>query len=334
MMQPPGKRCRSSSGPSEREQLLLQLQLQQQQQQLDMQLQHEAQQQRQQLEEQLQHEAQQQRQQLEEQLKHEAQQQRQQLEEQLELRRHQQQEQLQKEWEEQQQQKEWEEQQQQEQLQQLQWQEQQQQQQPQAQAGQEMYDVAASSVDVGVQVIMGNYVEIGVNHGRKVFQKVMYCPTPTGHAVVTVMLYYWDSRDSPDFEGWWFGNTVGGKQVWAHCKASSLQPPRSGWKVPWNGAVRPDLTVVKRQVLEVQHLVQGPVAGSSNSTGGGQAAAAVAEVRWKRLRQQQQQRQERFDRPLFDHVRGIHELFIDADVTVEQRVVNARLALRSAKRMV
>ena len=161
-----------------------------------------------------------------------------------------------------------------------------------------------------------------MNHGRKVFQKVLYCPTLNGHEVVTVMLYYWDSRDGPDFEGWWFGNTVGGNQVWAHCKASSLQPPRTGWKVPWNGAVRPDLTVVKRQVLEVQHLVQGPVAGGSNSTGGGQAAAA-AEVRWKRLRQQQQ---ERFRRPVFDH-----ELFIEAESTT---LGVARLALRSARRMV
>ena len=75
-------------------------------------------------------------------------------------------------------------------------------------------------------------------------------------------------------------------------------------------------------VLEVQHLVQGPVAGGSNSTGGGQAAAA-AEVRWKRLRQQQQ---ERFRRPVFDH-----ELCIEAESTT---LGVARLALRSARRMV
>ena len=146
------------------------------------------------------------------------------------------------------------------QLQQRQWQErqwqaeqqqhrQQQRQHPQSDAGEEreIFMVASSSLSpVGIRTLIGDYVEVGTNHGRKVFQKNLHLPGDV--RVVTIMLYYWDSRDGPHQEGWWFGNTIGGKQVWAHCKACTLQPPRSGWKVPWDGAVQPDLTVVKRPV--------------------------------------------------------------------------------------
>lgn len=98
--------------------------------------------------------------------------------------------------------------------------------------------------EVVVRTLIGEYVEMGVNHGRKVFQKM---PQRGDQENVTVLMYYWDSRDGPGFEGWWFGNKLGGTQVWSHCKDSGLAPPLSGWKIPWDGAVRPSLTVVNKQ---------------------------------------------------------------------------------------
>ncbi|CAK0812976.1 unnamed protein product, partial [Prorocentrum cordatum] len=45
-------------------------------------------------------------------------------------------------------------------------------------------------------------------------------------------------RDGADRAGWWFGPAVGGGQVWAfHAGDGSTAPPRSGWRVPHDGAV-------------------------------------------------------------------------------------------------
>lgn len=35
--------------------------------------------------------------------------------------------------------------------------------------------------------------------------------------------------------GWWFGNKLGGTQVWSHCADKGLVPPSLGWKIPWDG---------------------------------------------------------------------------------------------------
>eukprot|EP00434_Breviolum_minutum_P042595 symbB.v1.2.037923.t1/scaffold5738.1/size24079/3 len=63
---------------------------------------------------------------------------------------------------------------------------------------------------------------------------------------VDVYMYYWDSRDGPSFEGWWFGNKLGGTQVWSHNASGSLTPPPSGWKIPWDGSVRATLSVTNK----------------------------------------------------------------------------------------
>eukprot|EP00435_Cladocopium_sp_Y103_P075738 s332_g63.t3 len=63
---------------------------------------------------------------------------------------------------------------------------------------------------------------------------------------VDVYMYYWDSRDGPSFEGWWFGNKLGGTQVWSHNASASLTPPPSGWKIPWDGSVRNTLSVANK----------------------------------------------------------------------------------------
>uniref|UniRef100_A0A7S0A754 Uncharacterized protein n=1 Tax=Pyrodinium bahamense TaxID=73915 RepID=A0A7S0A754_9DINO len=113
----------------------------------------------------------------------------------------------------------------------------------------ETYVVSTSGRDgneVVVRTLVGEYIEKGVNHGRKVYMKAHDKAVAD---YVDVLLYYWDSRDGPSFEGWWFGNTLGGTQVWSHCKDSGLLPPGAGWKIPWDGPVRPTLVVRNKEAL-------------------------------------------------------------------------------------
>lgn len=111
--------------------------------------------------------------------------------------------------------------------------------------GKETFVVSTSGKDseeVVVRTLVGEYTESGTNHGRKVFKKVA-----DGRAeAVDVYMYYWDNRDGPSFEGWWFGNKLGGTQVWSHNASNGLTPPPSGWKIPWDGNVRPTLSVANK----------------------------------------------------------------------------------------
>lgn len=103
---------------------------------------------------------------------------------------------------------------------------------------QDIYVVSAAAKDmeeIVVRTLVGQYKVNGENHGRKVFKKES--------DTVDVFMYYWDNRDGPAFEGWWFGNQLGGTQVWSLCKQASQNPPSTGWQIPWDGAVRPSLTV-------------------------------------------------------------------------------------------
>lgn len=96
--------------------------------------------------------------------------------------------------------------------------------------------------EVVVRTLAGEYKEEGANHGRKVYRKASE-GTPDS---VEVYLYFWDERDGPAFAGWWFGNKLGGTQVWSHNDSTSLTPPPAGWKIPWDGAVRSTLGVVSK----------------------------------------------------------------------------------------
>eukprot|EP00927_Polykrikos_kofoidii_P057621 TRINITY_DN5177_c0_g1_i4.p1 TRINITY_DN5177_c0_g1~~TRINITY_DN5177_c0_g1_i4.p1 ORF type:complete len:1994 (-),score=547.82 TRINITY_DN5177_c0_g1_i4:85-6066(-) len=95
----------------------------------------------------------------------------------------------------------------------------------------------AGPEEVVINTLVGEYKENGNNHGRKVYKKSV------GAGAVDVFLYYWDMRDGQNFTGWWFGNMLGGTQVWSHNSSAAVAPPLSGWKIPWDGAVRPTLTV-------------------------------------------------------------------------------------------
>eukprot|EP00971_Amphidinium_carterae_P146923 2911675-Amphidinium_carterae.1 len=50
--------------------------------------------------------------------------------------------------------------------------------------------------------------------GRKVYRK----PAGKGPDAVDVFLYYWNDSDGASFQGWWFGNEVGGSQVQLACR--------------------------------------------------------------------------------------------------------------------
>lgn len=100
--------------------------------------------------------------------------------------------------------------------------------------------------EIGIQTLVGDYCEKGSNHGRKYYQKAQKI---VGHEDVQVFLYYWDTRDGPDFCGWWFGDQVGGSQVWSRASAHSQTPPPTGWRVPWDGPVTNNL-------LHIEHLGQ------------------------------------------------------------------------------
>jgi len=85
--------------------------------------------------------------------------------------------------------------------------------------------------EIGIQTLVGDYADKGTNHGRRYYQKMQKIP---GHEDIKVFLYYWDSRDGADFCGWWFGDQLGGSQVWARCNSHGATPPRIGWKIPWD----------------------------------------------------------------------------------------------------
>lgn len=103
------------------------------------------------------------------------------------------------------------------------------------------------ATQVSIKTLLGDYVEKASNHDRKVFQKVhQKDELPSGKKLLDVLLYYWDDRENQAYKGWWFGNTVGGVQVWAYNPDNGLEPPRIGWKIPWNASPHPDFRVGKK----------------------------------------------------------------------------------------
>ena len=85
--------------------------------------------------------------------------------------------------------------------------------------------------------MVGQYLERGINHGRKFYQKIVYGHDPS------VFLYFWDHRDGRAWAGWWFGTKLGSRKLWARCStvnpATCWTPPRTCWKIPWD-ADRPE----------------------------------------------------------------------------------------------
>ncbi|CAJ1368280.1 unnamed protein product [Effrenium voratum] len=78
---------------------------------------------------------------------------------------------------------------------------------------------------------------------------------------VNVFVYYWDTRDGPEFSGWWFGDKVGGTQVWSRAMDSGKAPPRKGWRVPWDGDEQQGLLLV--EVMDTTAAMAQPVSASN-----------------------------------------------------------------------
>lgn len=145
------------------------------------------------------------------------------------------------------------------------------------------YSVTSQSKtdDIGIQTLVGDYADKGVNHGKRYYQKLQKIP---GHEDIKVFLYFWDNRDGADFSGWWFGDQVGGTQVWARNPSPGPLPPRTGWKVPWDSpSAKPGLLFVDPYKAPTaagtgaQAPAKGTVAATpgSGATAGGDAALAA-----------------------------------------------------------
>lgn len=129
--------------------------------------------------------------------------------------------------------------------------------------------------DIGIDVLLGDYAEKGSNHNRTYYQKVQAIP---GHEDIKVFLYYWDSRDGADFSGWWFGNELGGSQVWAKVNAHGPTPPKAGWRVPWDApTVEPGILVVSptSQAAPAATLPGGKSLAAATQPAAGAASAQV-----------------------------------------------------------
>jgi len=82
------------------------------------------------------------------------------------------------------------------------------------------------------KAILGEYAEDGENHGRKVYRRKR---TTSQVGLPEVVLFFWDARDGKDLAGWWFGDEVGGGQVWSRNAQMSVTPPMKGWRCPVDG---------------------------------------------------------------------------------------------------
>ncbi|CAJ1382845.1 unnamed protein product [Effrenium voratum] len=114
----------------------------------------------------------------------------------------------------------------------------------------------AEKDEIGIATLLGEYTELGMNHGRPTFQKV-----ENAGSEVNVFVYYWDTRDGPEFSGWWFGDKVGGTQVWSRAMDSGKAPPRKGWRVPWDGDEQQGLLLV--EVMDTTAAMAQPVSASN-----------------------------------------------------------------------
>lgn len=117
----------------------------------------------------------------------------------------------------------------------------------------------AEQDDIGISTLLGEYTEQGVNHGYPTYQKVL-----ENSDEVNVFVYFWDSRDGPEFSGWWFGDSVGGQQVWSRSVEKSEAadkakvPPSRGWRVPWDAECVEGLLIVEVMDAMVQPVTNGP----------------------------------------------------------------------------
>lgn len=145
-------------------------------------------------------------------------------------------------------------------------------------------------------IVRGNFTLNGQNHGKPTYKKDSQVNG------LDVQLYFWDERDGPNFCGWWFGPKVGGDQVWAYHPSKVTTPPKSGWKVPYDGPI--DTTFALSAVTVQSYGAYGqPAAAASygqpaqQALAYGQQPAAYgqqaqpAQPSWQQAQQDYQQQQ-------------------------------------------
>ena len=133
-------------------------------------------------------------------------------------------------------------------------------------------------------IVRGNFTANGQNHGRPTYKKDQQVNG------LDVQLYYWDDRDGPNFCGWWFGPKVGGDQVWAyHPSSSAGTPPRTGWKVPYDGPADPTFVISPSQPGAA--AAGGATAATGQGAQSQQQAAQALQQQYAAYTQQLQQQQ-------------------------------------------
>jgi len=126
--------------------------------------------------------------------------------------------------------------------------------------------------EIAIRTLVGDYSEVGTYRGRRYFQKLQKIP---GHEGIKVFLYYWDNRDGQDLSGWWFGDQLGGLQVWARANSHGPMPPRVGWKIPWN-APSPEPGILFCDGFKASSATAAPPAAEPTPLGGSAGPSALS----------------------------------------------------------
>mmetsp|Transcript_48804 Transcript_48804/g.139632 ORF Transcript_48804/g.139632 Transcript_48804/m.139632 type:complete len:1345 (-) Transcript_48804:165-4199(-) len=105
------------------------------------------------------------------------------------------------------------------------------------------------------RAVLGEYAEEGSNHGKRVYRRV---PDPKQKALPEVVLFFWDMRDGKDLAGWWFGDKIGGGQVWARNQSMSAAPPQRGWRCPVDGPPQPHVLCAPKVSAKAEVLDDAP----------------------------------------------------------------------------
>lgn len=79
-----------------------------------------------------------------------------------------------------------------------------------------------------------------------------------------MVLFYWDARDGRELSGWWFGDKIGGGQVWSHNDSTGQTPPATGWQCPVDGPVQEFVLCVPK-LAPKEELGNGKEAGKRSA---------------------------------------------------------------------
>merc|ERR1711972_193804 len=104
--------------------------------------------------------------------------------------------------------------------------------------------VSGCGVPSMAEIVNGSYKAHGENNGKPVFRR------EKDYMDTAVLVYFWEEADSPDQSGWWFAPSIGDDFAWAqNCSRATLKerlPPETGWHVPHDGGVDPNMRVKRR----------------------------------------------------------------------------------------